>query len=335
MAKNKQALIRYRIIDRALQHGRHVKSEQLLDLIAEELAKHDQNGISLRQLRTDITNMKSPDLYDAPIEAGKNGYYYAKRNFSITNCPITKEDADCINEALTTLEQFKHFGFYKELQGIIEKVAQKTKVRINPFKLAVIFESVPNYEGYKHLDGLYSCIIEEKTIEVVYLPFHETKPQTLVIHPQLLKEHNNRWFLIGYNSRAAEKIQAIRPLPLDRIIEFWESTEQYHKLPPKELDNFFLHIIGVGLPWEDQTLHHICLRVRQPRAAYLQSKPLHPSQQVVESTPTHIDFSLQLIPNREFYAQVLWFGADMEVLSPEPVRATVRKQLQEATQQYS
>jgi predicted DNA-binding transcriptional regulator YafY len=335
MAKNKQALIRYRIIDRALQHGRHVKSEQLLDLIAEELAKYDQEGISLRQLRIDITNMKSPELYDAPIEADKNGYFYSKRNFSITNCPITKEDADCINEALSTLEQFKYFGFYKELQGIIEKVAQKTKVYINPFKSAVVFESVPDYEGYKHLEGLYDCILEQKTIELVYQPFHDTTPQTLTLHPQLLKEHNNRWFLIAYHPRAAEKVQAIRPLPLDRIVEFWESTEQYHKLPPKELDNFFMHIIGVGLPWDDQTRHDIRLRVRLPRANYLLTKPLHHSQKVLSQTATHIEFSLQLIPNREFYAQILWFGADIEVLSPETVREAVKKQLQEATQQYS
>lgn len=328
MSKNKYATIRYRIIDEALQNGRKIKGEELLQIIENKLANYDLKGISIKQLRNDIKAMKEDKGldYEAPIKADKNGYYYENPHFSINNCPINKEDASQINEALTTLEQFKHFGFYKELQGIIDKVGEKINVKIKPLKSVICFETVENYEGNKHLDELYQAIIKEEVLYLTYKPFNLPK-QSFYFHPQLLKEHNNRWFLFGINSSETDTKKRLRILPLDRITDFSATFEKYIPLLSADIDKFFRHIIGVGLPWENQTVMEIILEIKQPRGFYVLTKPIHHSQKLITETETYLRISLQLIPNREFYAQILWYGEDITVISPTEIRENIKQQL--------
>ena len=335
MSKNKYATIRYRIIDEALQGGKKIKTEDLLAILEKKLAYYDIKGISMSQLRKDIKAMKEDEglEYKAPIKADKNGYYYENPTFSINNCPINKDDASQINEALTTLEQFKHFGFYKELQGIIDKVGQKINKQIKPLKSVICFETVENYEGNKHLGELYQAIVKEEVLYLTYKPFDLPK-QSFYFHPQLLKEHNNRWFLFGINSTETDTKKRLRILPLDRITDFTATFEKYIPLLAADIDHFFHHIIGVGLPWENQTVLEIILEIKQPRGFYVLTKPIHHSQKLIAETQTHLTISLQLIPNREFYAQILWYGEDITIISPTEVRENMKQQLEKVMMNY-
>jgi predicted DNA-binding transcriptional regulator YafY len=335
MAKNKFATIRYRIIDDALRGGKKVKSEEILEKIEDKLLELDMKPISKRQLSDDIKAMRYDEGlgFLAPIESDKNGYWYSKPNYSITHCPISKEDAHQINEALTTLEQFKEFGFYKELQSIITKVEQKISVKLKPMKPVIAFETVEDYEGSKHLGELYQAILKKQVLELVYTPFH-LPAEKLRFHPQLLKEHNNRWFLFGINAGETRPERRLRALPLDRIAEFTPVYEDYMSLKNGEAENFFQHIIGVGLPWENQTVMEIILLIKQPRGQYLLTKPMHKSQKIIAQTETYLTLSLKLIPNREFYAQILWYGEDITVISPIEVRESVKQQLEKTMKNY-
>ncbi len=335
MSKNKYATIRYRIIDEALQGGKKIKTEDLLVILDEKLAYYDIKGISMSQLRKDIKAMKEDEglKYKADIKSGKNGYWYEDPTFSINKCPINKDDANQINEALTTLEQFKHFGFYKELQGIIDKVGQKFRVQIKPLKSIICFETVENYEGNKHLGELYQAIIKKEVLYLTYTPFNLPK-QSFNFHPQLLKEHNNRWFLFGINGSEIDKKKQLRILPLDRITDFSATFEKYIPLFPADIDKFFHNIIGVGLPWENQNVVEIILEIKQPRGFYVLTKPIHHSQKLITETETHLIISLQLIPNREFYAQILWYGEDITVISPTEIRENIKQQLGKIMMNY-
>ena len=335
MATNKLAIIRYRVIDEALQGGRKVKAEELLEKIATKLAEYDLKGIARRQLSDDIKAMRENEElgYKADIKGGKYGYWYEDPHYSIMKCPINKDDTNRINEALITLEQFKHFGFYKELHTIIQKVSQQTHIRITPLQPIIHFETVETYEGNKHLAELYQAIIKKEVLYVTYTPFNNA-PELLNFHPHLLKEYNNRWFLFGIDALARDKTKRFRILPLDRITKFFAKFEDYISAKPLEIENFFKHIIGVGLPWEDQTLYEICIRIKQPRGKYILTKPLHTSQEVIEETELFLTIRLQLIPTREMYAQFLSYGEDMEVLSPPHVRNQLKEHFTKAMALY-
>ena len=102
MPVNKNALLRYKIIDRCLRNRyRRWTIEDLVDEISEALYDMEgiRKGISLRTVQNDIQIMRSDKLgYNAPIEVYDQKYYkYADPNYSITELPLTAEDFNLIN----------------------------------------------------------------------------------------------------------------------------------------------------------------------------------------------------------------------------------------------
>ena len=78
----------------------------------------------------------------------------------------------------------------------------------------------------------------------------------------------------------------------------------------------------------------IVLRVEQPRAKYMLTKPWHNSQTTLVQTPQYADFQFEMIINKEFEAQVLEFGKDIEVLQPLYFREQIRQILSQALSKY-
>ena len=101
MPVNKNALLRYKIIDRSLRNRyRRWTIEDLVDAVSDALYDMEgiQKGVSLRTVQADIQMMRSDKLgYNAPIEVYDQKFYrYANPNYSITELPLTNEDVRLI-----------------------------------------------------------------------------------------------------------------------------------------------------------------------------------------------------------------------------------------------
>ena len=97
MPANKNALIRYKTIDRCLRNRyRRWTIEDLVDACSDALYDMEgiRKGISLRTVQGDIQIMRSDKLgYNAPIEVYDRIYYrYADPQYSITEMPLSEED---------------------------------------------------------------------------------------------------------------------------------------------------------------------------------------------------------------------------------------------------
>ena len=97
MPVNRNALIRYRTIDKCLQNRRRKWTiENLLDACSEALYEYDgiDKDISMRTIRLDLQAMRSDKLgYNAPIIVTEKKYYsYENEDYSITNIPLTAQD---------------------------------------------------------------------------------------------------------------------------------------------------------------------------------------------------------------------------------------------------
>ncbi len=93
MPVNKNALSRYKIIDRSLRNRyRRWTMEDLVDEVSDALYDMEgtRKGISLRTVQNDIQIMRSDKLgYNAPIEVYDQKYYrYADPDYSITELPF-------------------------------------------------------------------------------------------------------------------------------------------------------------------------------------------------------------------------------------------------------
>ena len=131
MPANKNALIRYKTIDRCLRNRyRRWTIEDLVDACSDALYDMEgiRKGVSLRTVQGDIQMMRSDKLgYNAPIEVYDQRYYrYADPQYSITDMPLSEDDFQLLKRAVDLLGKNE-----SQLQnGEICKLLMKVKNRL-------------------------------------------------------------------------------------------------------------------------------------------------------------------------------------------------------------
>lgn len=337
MPANKNALIRYKTIDNCLRNRqRRWTLEDLVDACSDALYDCEgiKKGISRRSVQMDIQMMRSDKLgYNAPIEVYSHKYYrYADPEFSITEMPLSQNDYDMMTEAVGLLRQFEDFDYFREMSDVIGRLQDTLAISKREREPIVDFEHNSNLEGLKYLNPLYNYIANKQSLKVLYQPFGQDKPREWTIFPYLLKEYRNRWFL--FCSRASD--MRLFDLALDRIkgIEVISNVE--YKIDPKfNPKTYFKNVIGVtkhrGTP-----LSVVRFSASVEQAPYIETKPLHASQMIVERNEEtgEVIFQIEVVLNFEFYAQMLSYGAGVKILSPKCAVNNIRKMLESAYLQY-
>lgn len=108
MPVNKNALIRYKTIDRCLRNRyRRWTIDDLTEACSDALYEMEgiTKGVSLRTVQGDLQIMRSDKLgYNAPIEVYDKIYYrYADPDYSINEMPLTDDDCDLLQQAIDLL----------------------------------------------------------------------------------------------------------------------------------------------------------------------------------------------------------------------------------------
>ena len=136
MPVNKNALLRYKIIDRSLRNRyRRWTIEDLVDEVSDALYDMEgiRKGISLRTVQNDIQVMRSDKLgYNAPIEVYDQKYYrYADPNYSITELPLTAEDFSLISMAVRMLEKTEASPELQQMGRVLTRVKKRLIAILN------------------------------------------------------------------------------------------------------------------------------------------------------------------------------------------------------------
>lgn len=336
MPANKNALLRYAVIDACLQRTRRSWSfDELRQAIADAYYEHygTEIGVSTRTLRADIANMKPGGTtgYEAPIEfSPERGYRYTMPGYSIFQSPITLNDLPVLQQVLANLRQLLGLGLTDELSELVQRLEYRlSQADSVPAPAIIQFEVAPTYVGLSWLAPLYQAIRQRQVVALDYQPFHAAAPLAKLVHPHLLKEYNHRWFLLGVEDGQIR----ISTFALDRI-QALELQEAMRYCPISiNPDTYFQHIIGAAVP-EDAAVETIHLRFSTSRAPYVRTKPLHPKQQIVTDTAAGMDVVLHLIPTQELMTQLLGYGADLKVLAPASLQEKMRQVLRQSLAAY-
>jgi hypothetical protein len=250
MATNKNALIRYQVLDRCFSNpGRMFFWEDLLKECNQALIDFDPNneGIKRRQLFDDIKFMESEAGWSIPLNRipfGKKMYYrYGDPKFSINNQPLNDSEAEQIKATLQIVSRFSGKPQFDWIHEIIPKF--ETKLGLIERKSEIVgYEEIIELKGIHHFKPLFNAIVNERVLKVVYKDFKSATPYPIVFHPYYLKQYNSRWFVFGLNP---EKNIPTWNLALDRIESFSETNQPYI---PSETNwkDYFEDIVGVTKP---------------------------------------------------------------------------------------
>lgn len=332
MPAGKNASYRYRLIDQALRNkGKRWYYEDLIKFVSEKLAEEFDiyKGISKRQFDDDLRIMRKdpPEGYGAPIIREGGTIFYEDPDFSINDNPLNETDVVALNEILRLIKPFQALPQLRELETIIGKV--KGTISQSQGDQIIELEHNPNAKGLIHLEGLYPLIKEGREILVTYRPFSWTEEIEYIIHPFLIKEYNNRWFLLGW--KPDDKKYTV--LGLDRIKKFKETGNGIIKSKQKELTQLRKNIIGVSFT-EGVKPVDVKLWVSAAQLPYIITKPLHPTQKLIEEQPDGSILSFQLVPNFELEQTILMYGERVKVLEPKELALKIQERIKKALGHY-
>ncbi|MCU0441421.1 MAG: WYL domain-containing protein [Bacteroidia bacterium] len=333
MPKNKQAYIRYRIIDASL------RNKQKPFPTKEELIKACEviGTISLRTIEQDLYDMQHDEElgYFAPIKYNKKekGYHYEDPDYSISNIPLKENDLYALEFAVALLKQFEGIDTVAQFGEAVNKIEDYVNVRSlmgeQDMEQIIQLEQSTSRTGQQYLNLLLRAIKERKRVICIYKRFDAAIEKQYQFDPYVLKEYRNRWYVTGKTTTSEHPIT----FGLDRMLAVKETGDSFIMDPHFNASDYFKYSFGISVRNELQP-EIIVLQFDKTQAEYIKSQPLHHTQQAVSTTENYSIFSIEVIPSFELKAQLLSYGKGVKVLTPEWLQKEMANEHQEALAQY-
>ncbi len=336
MATNKNALIRYKVLDTCFRNsGRRYFIDDLLEACDKVLSEIDllSNGISRRQLFEDISFMESEEGWSIELTKEREGkkvfYRYTNPSFSINNMPLNEVEINQLKSAIDILSQFKGMPQFEWIHELVPKLKQGLAPD-DVSNTIIEFDNNEYLKGIEFLGQLHNAIFYKQVLSISYKPFEEDNPYDLILHPYFLKQYNNRWFLFGYNS---ENQKFDWNLALDRMIAVKELNIEYKKNTEIDWLDYFEDIIGVTKPAGKKT-EEVVLHFKGKTGNYMVTKPIHGSQKSKWLDDDTLEITLDIIINYELERMILSYADSVSVIKPEKLASQICKRLNAAGKLY-
>lgn len=283
-----------------------------------------------RELQVIVQNFGSSVFAD--LKRGRKRIYrYKIAGFSIVPNEVTTTQLAQIKSILLMLNKFVGKPQFEYLQSIIRELERKYRVEIPNTDAVIHFDGNIYVKGLEHLVPLFDAVINKQCVQITYQPFEGSK-RVFIAHAYILKEYNQRWYILCNTQEDYEQSPKLRTLALDRI-EHISSLQLPFVPAPEQVNGYFDEVIGITKK-EDKNhdCQEIIIRCAPKEFKYILTKPIHPSQRPIHDKPNHI--KLKVRENYELYQSLLFYGDKIEIISPEHIRCEFKQILQRMMAKY-
>lgn len=293
-------------VHKLLRNGKSFSAEKIAEYLNTAGFETNERTVArdiqdLRELGADISGHRF------------HGYQY-QEPFSLLEA-LEGVEYGSMNEVLALVRQMGHHTIQKQrieqLLINLERSVRDPKKGESPY---IQFEKV-ELTNLDKLDIFYKHIIDKRVLDIQYLPFGALEPLDLTIMPIVLREYNNRWTLIAF----CKQTNSYQNYPIDRIISEKLSTESLSGESNFNPTEHFKNVIG-NTVLQNLSIEKIIFKVNKNRAYYVETKKWHNSQFKVEEDENSMTFSIEIIPNREFWAKIMEHLEDIDIISPEHIK---------------
>ena len=190
----------------------------------------------------------------------------------------------------------------------------------------------PADKGVAHISVITEALKSNLILEIDYQSFHigSHAYKSIFIEPLALKMFKRRWYLLSRKVDTGE----LRLYALERMnaCKLTHKTFDYpDTFSPQE---FFSDYFGVSTDGFTTEPCRIVLRAYRELPRYIESQPLHLTQEIESVGDGYTDFSYYLIPAFDFVQEILLHCELLEVLSPLSLRQRVAEILHKSTNFY-
>ncbi len=192
----------------------------------------------------------------------------------------------------------------------------------------ISFESIGNLKGIEHLNILLDAVKNKKLIRFSHAGFEADEVIEYSINPYLLKEYQNRWYIIGIPEGKKE----LRTFGIDRMSNL--KVLDVHFIPNPKINprKNFEHVIG--LYYSDLEPEDVILSFTPQQGNYIRTLPLHHSQVILQDDDEEFRIKLFVVPNFELKQKILMLGDSVEVIEPALFREEVIEAIGNALEKY-
>ena len=347
MPVNKDAMARYRIIDRMLADPHNdYTTDAIHKAVARECPK-----VTLRMIQKDIKSLEEDFGKELVRNArGRGTVKYRDQAEPLFYQELTSDEEEILKEALGSLGQFEGLENFKWLEILKRKLDMPHEKKERP---VISFSKNDILQIPENLLGcLFSAISRRKVIRFGYRRFQDAGQSfsQVTVYPYQLKQYNNRWFLLCNPVGNAEypfNPETIYNYALDRMdgkVEYMEDIPYVDT--PVDIDARFDEIVGVTYR-KDVGIRDIYFAVKPQSVDYVRTKYIHSSQDEVnpetekefrEKYPSLKDckfFVISCRPNVELYALLASYRDSVVVIEPADIREEVKRMLGSALENYS
>lgn len=339
MPANKNAMTRYKFLDELLSDRHHYYDiHDLTEKCNDKLEGYGCEFVGQRTIEKDLNYIEYGPLrgyLERFNHNGKSCIRYERMGFSIFTKEMSNDERVLLHEVLDTIGQFDGLADFEWLDNM------KIGLGLKEHRKIISFSTNPYLKNSTILGDLFSAISHEQVIELSYHTFVDATIRKILFHPYLLKQYNDRWFLLG----AADSDGYILNFALDRIDEFEAKPEMKYKPCPEELNERFEDIVGVTVPKNSEP-EKIIFWASEHETPYISTKPIHGSQKILKDDsnlrakyPEFGDsgrfFQLECIPNFELKRTLCSYFGGVIVIVPDSIRKDIKQSISDMNEMYS
>jgi predicted DNA-binding transcriptional regulator YafY len=186
--------------------------------------------------------------------------------------------------------------------------------------------------GSRHLNLRYfqvvaAGVLRRRRIHIVHFNRQNGATVARNISPQRLTHYRDNWYVDAW----CHLREAMRSFAVDAIAAARLLPARATDVPATDLDDYFKGSYGI---FAGQPTARAVLRFSPERARWVSREIWHSRQQARWEPDRHYVLEVPYSDHRELLMDILKYGADVEVLAPEALRAAVRNEVERLAARY-
>lgn len=304
---------RYQIIDNLISKKNYPTIKDIIKVCTVELKQTPKPDTIQKDIA--VMKMDFPKGFNAPIEYDfqMKGYMYTDPGFRINKSPLREEDLEAIFEAADVMRFMGGSGIAEGFSHAAERILSfslESTLSKEAFPILQTMKPPPS-RGFEHFKLFFSACKYKNPVSLIHFSYRKRVFSHRIIHPFLIKEFENRWYVIGYSETHRE----VRTYGLDRIFEPVALAKKYIQSPKAEIEKYLNQVYGV-YPIPKKGLEEVKIRVSSLATHYFQAYPLHETQKIVKYNNGSSLISFHLVPTFELLRYFKTQGKEIRIQSP-------------------
>ena len=291
---------RYTLVIEKINSGQYSSFEEIKDYLFE-------HGFEVgdRTIQRDIEQIRFEFGIEIKYNRDKNGYYLDAENS-------------------LNIESFFRF---LEIANTAELLSEGFTDNKNFLKY-ISFDTGVGLKGIENLKPLLNAIKNKRRISFDHTNFHTNIKRNYTLNPYLLKEYQNRWYIVG----SIENVENYLTFGIDRIENLKIKTETFKPKKKPNPSKLFENTIGVVYSLSEK--ERIILSFTPTQGKYIKTLPLHKSQQILIDNDNECRISINVVPNYELSQLILMHGDTVKVVEPTWLAKEIKDTLKKTFHQY-